>query len=71
MVIAVLSLVFSILFIWYSRDTSRTSWGYWAPFLLAAAALLCGLPVYRSTGRPVDRAQRRHMVPPTEVPPWR
>ncbi|MFD8019973.1 APC family permease [Streptomyces lavendulae] len=63
MVIAVLSLVFSILFIWYSRDTSRTSWGYWAPFLLAAGALLCGLPVYR--------AQRRHMVPPEEVPPWR
>ncbi|MFE3760234.1 APC family permease [Streptomyces sp. NPDC059104] len=63
MVIAVLSLVFSILFIWYSRDTSRTSWGYWAPFLLAAGALLCGLPVYR--------AQRRHMVTPEEVPPWR
>ncbi|MFE1901304.1 APC family permease [Streptomyces yangpuensis] len=63
MVIAVLSLVFSVLFIWYSRDTSRTSWGYWAPFLLAAAALLCGLPVYR--------AQRRHMTPPAEVPPWR
>ncbi|MGO4459458.1 APC family permease [Streptomyces sp. M-16] len=63
MVIAVLSLAFSLLFIWYSRDTSRTSWGYWAPFLLAAAALLCGVPVHR--------AQRRHMTPPTEVPPWR
>ena len=36
MVVAVLSLVFSILFIWYSRNTGQPFWLYWAPFLLAA-----------------------------------
>ena len=53
MVVAVLSLVFSILFIWYSRNTGHSFWVYWAPFLLAVGALLLGIPVYL--------AQRRHM----------
>src|SRR5499425_1991917 len=33
MIVAVLSLVFSILFIWYSRNTGQSFWVYWAPFL--------------------------------------
>jgi APA family basic amino acid/polyamine antiporter len=63
MVIAVLSLVFSILFIWYSRNTGHSFWVYWAPFFLAGGALLLGIPVYM--------AQRRHMTPPEPVPAYR
>ena len=55
MIVAVLSLVFSILFIWYSRNTGHSFWVYWAPFLLAGGALLLGIPVYL--------AQRRQMTP--------
>jgi APA family basic amino acid/polyamine antiporter len=63
MVVAVLSLVFSILFIWYSRNTGQPFWLYWAPFLLAAVALLVGVPVYR--------AQRSRMGQPSPAPPLR
>ena len=58
-----LSLVFSILFIWYSRNTGNSFWVYWAPFLLAAGALLLGIPVYL--------AQRKHLTPPPPVPAYR
>lgn len=61
--VAVVALVFSVLFIWYSRNTGQPFWLYWAPFLLAAAALLLGVPVYRS--------QRSRMREPTHVPPYR
>jgi APA family basic amino acid/polyamine antiporter len=44
--VAMLALVFSILFIWYSRNTGHGFWVYWAPFLLAGAALMLGVPVY-------------------------
>src|SRR5438445_2975553 len=44
MVVAVASLVFSILFIWYSRNTGNSFWVYWAPFFLAGGALLLGVP---------------------------
>jgi basic amino acid/polyamine antiporter, APA family len=63
MIVAVLSLVFSVLFIWYSRTTGQSFWIYWAPFFLAAGALLLGIPVYL--------AQRRHMSEPAPVPPYR
>ena len=63
MIIAVLSLIFSILFIWYSRNTGHSTWEVWAPFFLAAAALLLGIPVYL--------AQRTHMTQPSQVPPYR
>jgi len=63
MIVAVLALVFSILFIWYSRNTGNGFWVYWAPFFLAAGAMLLGIPVYR--------AQRRHMTQPGSVPPYR
>ena len=62
-VVAVLALVFSILFIWYSRNTGHSFWVYWAPFFLAAGAMLLGIPVYR--------AQRRHMIEPGPVPAYR
>jgi basic amino acid/polyamine antiporter, APA family len=63
MIIAVLALVFSILFIVYSRNTGQSFWVYWAPYFLAAGALLLGIPVYLR--------QRRHMAEPGPVPPYR
>jgi len=63
MIVAVLALVFSILFIVYSRNTGNSFWIYWAPYLLAAGAVLLGIPVYLS--------QRRHMNPPGPVPAYR
>lgn len=62
MIVAVLVLVFSILFIWYSRYTGQSPWVYWAPFLLAGAALLLGIPVYLS--------QRHNLTEPQRVPPY-
>ena len=50
MVVAVVSLVFSVLFIWYSRNTGHSFWVYWAPFLLAGGAFLLGIPVYGCSG---------------------
>jgi basic amino acid/polyamine antiporter, APA family len=63
MIVAGLSLVFSILFIVYSRNTGHSFWVYWAPFFLADGALLLGIPVYLG--------QRRHMSQPAPVPPYR
>jgi APA family basic amino acid/polyamine antiporter len=63
MVVAVLSLAFSILFIVYSRNTGNSFWVYWAPFFLAGGALLLGLPVYA--------AQRGKMTEPEPVPDYR
>jgi APA family basic amino acid/polyamine antiporter len=63
MTVAVISLIFSILFICYSRNTGNSFWVYWAPFFMAGGALLLGIPVYL--------AQRRHMTQPEPVPAYR
>jgi APA family basic amino acid/polyamine antiporter len=63
MIVAVLALVFSILFIVYSRNTGNSFWVYWAPYFLAAGALLLGIPIYLS--------QRHHMNPPGPAPAYR
>jgi len=63
MLVAVVALVFSILFIWYSRNTGASGFQYWAPFVLAGVALLLGIPVYF--------AQRGKMTPPEPVPEYR
>jgi APA family basic amino acid/polyamine antiporter len=63
MIIAIVSLIFSILFIWYSRNTGNSFWVYWAPFFMAGGALLLGIPVYL--------AQRNKMAEPEPVPPYR
>jgi APA family basic amino acid/polyamine antiporter len=61
--VAVVALVFSVLFIWYSRNTGAGSaFTYWAPFILAGVALLLGVPVYA--------AQRGRMSAPPSVPPY-
>jgi len=61
--VAVVALVFALLFIWYSRNTGNSFWTYWAPFFLAGGALLLGIPVYL--------AQRSHLTTPAPVPPYR
>jgi APA family basic amino acid/polyamine antiporter len=63
MTVAVLSVVFSVLFIWYSRNTGHGFWVYWAPFFMAGGALLLGIPVYA--------AQRSKMTEPQPVPDYR
>ena len=63
MVVAVLSVIFSILFIWYSRNTGNDFWVYWAPFFMAGGALVLGVPIYRM--------QRNRMTEPAPVPPYR
>jgi len=63
MIVAVLSVVFSAFFIYYSRNIGHSFWVYWAPFLLTAGAFLIGIPVYKS--------QRHRMSPPAAVPPYR
>src|SRR3954471_10150201 len=62
-VVAALVAAFSVLFVWYSRDTGHSFWVYWAPFLLAGGALLLGIPVYRM--------QRSKMTDPEPVPEYR
>jgi APA family basic amino acid/polyamine antiporter len=63
MLVAVVALVFSILFIYYSRNTGASGFQYWAPFVLAGVALLLGIPVYF--------AQRNKMTQPEPVPEYR
>jgi basic amino acid/polyamine antiporter, APA family len=63
MIVAVLALVFSILFIVYSRDTGHSFWVYWSPYFMTLAAFLIGIPVYRH--------QRNRMSQPGEVPAYR
>ena len=46
-VVAGISLVVSVLFIWYSRFTGESFWIYWGPFLLTIVAMLGGIPVYQ------------------------
>ncbi|GAA2852380.1 transporter [Actinoplanes cyaneus] len=60
-VIAVLSLIFSVLFVWYSRNTGDDRWFVvWGPFLMAGGAFVLGIPVYLSV--------RNHMTAPPPVP---
>jgi len=62
--VAIVALIFSILFVWYSRNTGQEHWYVvWGPFLMAGAALLLGIPVYLS--------MRSRMAAPPPVPPYR
>jgi APA family basic amino acid/polyamine antiporter len=62
--VAIVALIFSILFVWYSRNTGQEHWYVvWGPFLMAGAALLLGIPVYLS--------MRSRMATPPPVPPYR
>jgi basic amino acid/polyamine antiporter, APA family len=61
-IVAGLSLVFSVAFIWYSRYTGESFWVYWGPFFFSGAALLLGIPVYLK--------QRKVMTQPEPVPEY-
>ena len=54
--VATVALLFSIAFIYYSRNTGDTWYVTWGPFLMSGAAALVGIPVYL--------AQRSHMTAP-------
>lgn len=56
MLVAVVALVFSGAFIYYSRNTGADWYVVWGPFLMTAGALALGVPVYA--------LQRKHMLPP-------
>ena len=63
-IVAVVALVFSILFVYYSRNSGQENWyEVWGPFLMAGAALVIGIPVYL--------AMRSRMTAPPPVPPYR
>ena len=51
--VAVVALVFSVLFIWYSRNTGGSRWEEYLPFIFAGIAFLArhpGLPRHQRTG---------------------
>jgi APA family basic amino acid/polyamine antiporter len=62
--IAVVGLVFSVLFIWYSRNTGEETFvGEYLPFIFAGGAFLAGIPIYLR--------HRTSMSEPPPVPAWR
>jgi basic amino acid/polyamine antiporter, APA family len=62
--IAVVAVVFSVAFIWYSRNTGETAtWKVWLPFIFCGVAFLLGIPVYL--------AQRTRMATPPPVPAYK
>ena len=61
--IAVVGLVFSVLFIWYSRNTGTSLWEEYLPFIFAGGAFLVGIPIYLR--------HRSQMSAPPPVPVWR
>jgi basic amino acid/polyamine antiporter, APA family len=63
LVVAIVSLAFSILFIYYSRNAGHDVWVYWGPFLMTGVAFLIGIPVYVH--------QRASMTVPARVPAYR
>jgi APA family basic amino acid/polyamine antiporter len=64
MIVAVVALVFSLAFIYYSRNTAEETWYVvWGPFLMTGGAFLIGIPVYL--------AQRTKMTEPAPTPPYR
>ncbi|CAN5654546.1 amino acid permease [soil metagenome] len=61
--VAVVALLLSIAFIYYSRNTGASWYVVWGPFLMAGGASLVGIPVYM--------AMRGSMTQPAPVPDYR
>jgi basic amino acid/polyamine antiporter, APA family len=60
-IVAVVAVVFTMLFIWYSHNTGEAAvWKVWPPFIFGGLAFLLGIPVYL--------AQRARMAAPQPVP---
>lgn len=61
--VAIVALIFSVAFIYYSRNTGHLWYIVWGPFLMAGGAFLVGIPVYL--------AQRSRMTKPVPTPEYR
>jgi APA family basic amino acid/polyamine antiporter len=61
--VAVIALIMSLAFIYYSTNTGSSWYVVWGPFLMAGAASLVGIPVYL--------AMRGSMARPGPVPEYR
>jgi APA family basic amino acid/polyamine antiporter len=61
--VAVVAVVFSFLFIAYSRNTGNSVWVEYLPFVFAGGAFLVGIPIYLK--------HRTSMSEPPPVPAWR
>jgi APA family basic amino acid/polyamine antiporter len=61
--VALVALVMSLAFVWYSRNTGDNWYVVWGPFLMAGGAALLGIPVYLS--------QRGSMTEPAPVPEYK
>lgn len=60
--VAVVALVMSLAFVWYSRNSGDNWYVVWGPFLMAGGAAALGVPVYLS--------QRGSMTEPAPVPDY-
>jgi APA family basic amino acid/polyamine antiporter len=58
--IATVSIAFSVLFIWYSRNTGQSRWEEYLPFVFAGGAFVLGIPIYL--------ARKDRMTEPPPVP---
>ncbi|MET0840398.1 MAG: amino acid permease [Marmoricola sp.] len=61
--VALVALVMSLAFVWYSRNSGDSWYVVWGPFLMAGGAALLGIPVYLS--------QRSSMTEPAPVPEYK
>lgn len=61
--VAIVAFVFSLAFIYYSRNSSDNWYVVWGPFLMAGGAAVLGIPIYF--------AQRNQMTEPVQPPPYR
>jgi APA family basic amino acid/polyamine antiporter len=61
--VAVVALIFSVLFVVYSRNTGNSVWIEYLPFVFAGGAFLAGIPIYLK--------HRASMSAPPPVPAWR
>ncbi|MCW2848415.1 MAG: amino acid permease [Marmoricola sp.] len=61
--VAVVALLMSLAFVWYSRNSGENWYVVWGPFLMAGGAAVLGVPVYLS--------QRSWMTEPAPVPDYK
>lgn len=61
--VALVALVMSLAFVWYSRNSGDSWYVVWGPFLMAGGAAALGIPVYLS--------QRDSMTEPAPVPEYK